>query len=257
MASRSKHVKEPTLKDLDIINWQNFIVGTYTKDSTTLEEGQRKSLNRIEKLIPKIKKAYKVLVYSSGNSFIPIFLGSKYNCKITVLVENDQAMESIQNDVQQYEMEDYITVEKGNFEQTHYNYDHFDMIWSVNANADREKIGRLFREVRRIIVPQGRFLMLELTNNEEVENSYYTTDELEKLASRADLEKVYLKDFAKETNTHLSKLKEQFETDKKKLEKNIDGEVLSSSLGQLEKLQVQNHELGISWKFLQLQKLNA
>lgn len=256
---QKKEAPDPTLKKLQVSNWDNYIVGTFLSDSNTLEESQQNTLERIERLFPKIKKSNKILVLSDGNSFVPIYLSSKYQCKITILCETKEALDMMEKDVVKYEQQDYISCLQRDFDQTQLDYDYYDMVYSMNSISSHKEIDRVLAEVRRMLVPQGRFILLEKSYNGEVSSafSFYETDDFLRKALRADLEKVYFKEFAKETEAHYLAVRKKLDKEKKSMIK-AEGEkgykAAIESVDQLIKLAADN---AMSWKFIQLQKRNA
>jgi sarcosine/dimethylglycine N-methyltransferase len=254
-----KEAPDPTLKKLQASNWDNYIVGTFLKDSNTLEESQQNTLERIERLFPKIKKSNKILVLSDGNSFVPIYLSSKYQCKITILCETKEALDMMESDVEKYEQQDYISCLQRDFDQTQLDYDYYDMVYSMNSISSHKEVDRVLAEVRRTLVPQGRFILLEKSYNGDVSSDFdfYETDDFLRKALRADLEKVYFKEFSKETQDHYVAVRKKLDKEKKSVIK-VDGEKgYKSAIEAVDKLIELSAENKVSWKFIQLQKRNA
>ncbi len=249
---------EPIIKKLSLDNWQKHIVGTYKNDSDSLEDGQQNSIKRLERLGPKIKKSSKVLVISNGNNFLPIYLSSKYRCKITVVTENEELKEELEEDIASYDQNTNVDVVVKDLNITQFDYDKFDMIWSLGALGMQENLKTILREMKRILVPKGRLLMVERLANhkDEKEIQAYSIDTLLQDASDADLEKVYEKHFIDETKTHYKRLINDFNQEKKHLEKSMGKSSYETSVSQIGLINDRVEQGLVGWRFLQFQKRN-
>lgn len=246
--SFSKPKPDPIIKKLDSKNWNKFLVGTYKKDDKTIEDSIANTVARFEKLVPNIKKSSKILVISNGNTFLPIYIASRYGCKIFIICRTESEVTSASKSIKKYELEDRVTVELKEFHLTQFDYDYFDMAWSINTLFHEEgDLMPVLREIKRILVPQGRFILCEQTSDDEslqAEVGVYSKKTIEREANKADLEKVYLKDFVKESNDHYNTLLETLKGDKENVE-------------EISKLLKSIKDEKLVWTFLQFQKRNA
>jgi len=81
--SFNKPVLEATPQKLDLKNWDEFLVGTFKKDDNAIEDSMSNTMARFERLTPNIKKSSKLLMLSGGHTFLPVYVATKYKCKIT------------------------------------------------------------------------------------------------------------------------------------------------------------------------------
>lgn len=259
MAYRNQQPEiEPIIKKLSLENWQMHIVGTYNKDADTLEDGQQNSISRLERLGPKIKKSSKVLIISNGNNFLPIYLASKYRCKITVMCQKEEQLEALQDDISNYNQDDNVEVVAKDLNITQFDYDKFDMIWSLGALGMEDNLKTILREMKRIMVPKGRLLMVERLTNDKSDDELKINalQDLLKDASDADLEKVYEKHFVDETKKHYSRLSQDFTKNKSSLEKSMGKPEYEASLMQIGLIKDRVEDERVGWRFLQFQKRN-
>ena len=245
--SFNKPKPDPVIKKLDIKDWDEYLVGTFKKDDKSIEDSIANTVARFEKLVPNIKKSSKILIISNGHMFLPIYIATRYGCKIFIICRTEAELKSVQKDIKKYKLEDTVTVEVKDFHLTQFDYDYFDMAWSVNTLHSEAELMPVLREIRRILVPQGRFILCEHTSDDEATQESigaYSHKTIEREANKADFEKVYLKDFVKESNDHYTHLLSQVKAKKKEADK-VSGML---KLVQDEKL---------VWTFMQFQKRNA
>ena len=245
--SFNKPVLEATPQKLDLKNWDEFLVGTFKKDDNAIEDSMSNTMARFERLTPNIKKSSKLLMLSGGHTFLPVYVATKYKCKITVMCRDEASVQLMNKTAKQYEVEDTLVAEKRDFNLTQFDYDQFDMAWSVNSIYGEDELMPVLREIRRILQPQGRLVMCELTSDDlavQEEMGILSTKNMERIANKADLEKVYLKDFIKESGQHYEHLTTALKGKK-------------AELAKIDKLASLVADDKLVWTFMQFQKRNA
>jgi len=245
--SFNKPAPEPTPQKMDLKNWEQFLVGTFKKDDKAIEDSMSNTMARFEKLTPNVKKSSKLLMLSSGHTFLPIYIATKYKCKVTVICRDDAAVKLLNKTAKQYEVEETMVAEKKDFHLTQFDYDKYDMTWCVNSLYGDPELMPVLREMRRVLVPQGRIIMCELTSDDDAvqeDMGILSSKTIEREANKADLEKVYLKDFVKESGQHYDYLKGALKGKK-------------AELAKIEKLTKLIADEKLTWTFMQFQKRNA
>ena len=258
----NQELPDPTLTKLDIKDWKSFMVGTFKKDDKALEESIGNTLKRLIRISPKIKKSTKMMLFSNGNSFVPVYLASQYGCKINLVTESEDVAKKMEKEVAKYELTEKIDVTVEDYNLTSFTYDHFDMIWSVGGMQNQEKLLHILREVKRLLVPQGRFILCELAKTSEDADaknpfSNHSFADLLNVSNKADLEKVYEKALTRESVAHYQRLATELENAKAKLKKAVGAESFDSLLSDVKTLSSQSEDEQIAWGFLQFQKRNA
>ena len=245
----------------NIIDWENFFIGKYNLGNEVLEESMKISINRFIKLIPRIKKSSNLLIFSSGNSFLPIYLSSLYGCKVTVICANQHVSDKIQQDIES-NTDETINVITRDLYLTGLNYNTYDMVWTIATLYKRHDLMKVLREINRILVPEGRLIFWEPTKSDTPLNEFneyviHSSDDILKIASRADLEKVYNKSLKEETLLFYEKVEKEFKESKTTIRKSLSESEYDSSLDKIQKLHAYTSEDKIKWSFIQFQKRNA
>jgi len=247
--SFNKPTPIPTIAKLKLADWKDFLVGTFKKADKSIEDSISNTILRFEKLTPNFKKSSKVLILTEGHTFFPIFIASKYGSKLTVMCRSEEVAKQVLKDAKQYEVEDLITAEKRDFNLTQFDYDQFDMAWSIGALYHKEEeLMPVLREIKRILVPQGRFILCEMTSeDEEVQTKLgvHSMDDILRDGSKADLEKVYLKELTAESKAHYNYITENV------------GKAGAKTATELADVKSWVDADKLAWTFIQLQKRNA
>jgi sarcosine/dimethylglycine N-methyltransferase len=241
----------------NIENWESMHLGIYDKHVDTVQEGQMNTMVRMARILPNIKKSSKILVLSSGNGYAALFLALNYGCKVDCICKSDDVAERLKNLAIEVGMEDVINVTICEFDQINFTNSTFDMIWSLDAVSNSDNHLTIFREVNRLLTPEGRFIFSDYVGTASSDQDkkeklvkllnitqLNMADRYMKLADKADLEKVYSREMPEQIVKHFQQLKE---------------EVIESDLDKSEKLnQIYDlvQESLISWGIFQFQKRN-
>ncbi len=258
--SFNKPKPDPVLEKLALADWKQFLVATIKKDDKKLEQSIGNTVARFERLVPNIKKSSKLLILSDGSSYLPVYLGSRFGCKITVICRTEEAANRINKSIKKHELEKTVGAEMKDFTLTQFDYDYFDMVWSTGMFYGEENLLSFLREMNRILVPQGRFVLCELASEDEdiqEKLGMYSFSEVLNLANRADLEKVYLRELEKETLAHYKYLDEILEKSEKAINKAHGKGGYDTAKSEIKNLIKLAKKGDISWGFMQLQKRNA
>lgn len=237
-----------------IVNWvsdnpRHILVCSYLSENDTLVEAQTNTMERVIKIIPKLKKSSKVLVIFDGCLFVPLFLASTFQSRIFILCETSEIEKSVQKELEQYEYTSCISTSTGDYQSMPFDFDFFDFVWSVNALVKKENILTILREIKNILTPQGRFLLLEeVLVNEARDNNdeyLYNAEDILNYGMSADLEQVSNITLEKESKAHYVRLENS-----------------PFFIGRLQKNAIQllkNNAIGniTCWHFIQFQKRNS
>lgn len=191
-------------------NWEDYPVGTYDKNTKSVEEAVSNTMEMVLRIVPSIKKSSKLLVYSSGSGFTSIYLSAHKGCKVECITNDEQAAEKIEKEVKDADLEDKITVSNKLFNKTLFHSNTFDMVWSIAENYQDDRALEVFREVARVLVPEGRYVMLHPFKSSQNQDNHYEElaiiDNFLKNAHLVDLEKVYVKKYKGDTIAHFKSL---------------------------------------------------
>lgn len=205
--------EEDILVPFDSRNWEEYPVGTYHKNTKTIEEAVANTMERILRIVPSIKKSSRLLVYSSGCGYTPIYLSAHTGCKVECITNEGEAAEKIEKEVKEIQLDDKITVSNKFFYKTLFHSNTFDMVWSIAQNYQDDRALEVFREVARVLVPEGRYVMCHsFKSPTNMDNHYIETaiiDNFLKKANSVDLERVYVKPYRTDTIEHYKWLLEE------------------------------------------------
>jgi sarcosine/dimethylglycine N-methyltransferase len=254
-----RKAKEEELQEVpfNIENWESMHVGIYDKHVESVQEGQMNTMIRMIRILPNIKKSSKILVLSSGNGYAALFLALNYGCKVDCICKSEDVADRLKNLINEVGMEDVINITICEFDEINFTNATFDMIWSLDAVSNSDDHLTIFREVNRLLAPEGRFIFSDYLDSPKADDEQRSklvsllnihqlnmSERYMKLADKADLEKVYVREMPEQVFKHFTQLK---------------SEVVESDLSKSEKLNqittlLENQP--ISWGVFQFQKRN-
>ena len=260
----NQETPEPTIHKLDIKDWKDFMVGTFKKNDTTIEDSIGNTVDRLVKISPKIKKSSKMLFLSGGNAFVPVYLASKFGCKMTIMTEHKEVAKEMEKLAKKYELDEKkIDVLVDDYTMSSFTHETFDMIWSVGAINMKEDMLLIMKEAKRLLVPQGRVVLCELSKvgdqaDAELDNyALHSIDDIMHHANKADLEKVYEKPLHKESTAHYNYLIDALAKSEKTAKKALGSKPYDEAVQAVQLLASKAAEEQVAWSFLQFQKRNA
>jgi sarcosine/dimethylglycine N-methyltransferase len=240
--------------------WNQYPVGLYRKKVVNPAEAIQASFERMARLLPNIKKSTKPLVFNSGYGLAALFLADKYGCKVECICNSDETAQVTADFAKQFGLEDLINITNCLFDQVPFSGASFDLVWSMDSMSFNENKPTTLKEVARLLIPEGRFIFSDYIKSSKfledvwipVESSdrqrqLVSASEYIKLADRADLERVYLRedeDQLKQHFTYVQKALEQV--------KDVDEQVKD----RLVQLQDRLKQQQLTWGLFQFQKRN-
>lgn len=254
----------------EIWGGEDIHIGIYSKDKESIKEGSRETVIRMASRISKIKKGYKILDIGSGYGGAARYLAEKYNCRVDCLnlseTENKRNLEK----TKAVGLEQLISVTEGNFEKIPFDQETYDMVWSQDALLHTNKKLKVFREVSRVLKPQGHFIFTDPMQSADCPEGVLkpVLDQIhleemgsvnlyKSLARRTDLEQVFIKEMPEQLVNHYSKVLEA-------LRERYDEVVEKSNKAYLDKMVVRlQHWVNagckgyLNWGILHFQKRNA
>ncbi|MFT4533509.1 MAG: sarcosine/dimethylglycine N-methyltransferase [Saprospiraceae bacterium] len=245
----------------NIGEWKTFHTGIYKGDDEDIDTALQHTIERMVRLMPNIKKSSKILVLGGANSYPAVFLATRYGSKTDCIAQSDEAAKTIEKYAKSHGKDDTITVHVQPFSKTMFSDGNFDIIWSMDGVHTTENKRTMIREAARLLVPEGRFIFCDYmkkgSGDSEDTDEYVTSKGYLKLADKADLERVYLREMAGDASRHHEILLEQIEKNKAKLAKKVGAKELDTITAEIaeRKSKLDNGEL--DWGFLQFQKRNV
>ena len=244
-----------------IENWKTFHTGIYKGDNEDISVALQHTIERMVRLMPNIKKSSKILVLGGANSYASMFLASRYRSKQDCVAQTDEAAKIIEDSAKQHGQEDVVTVHVQPFSKTMFSDANFDIIWSLDGVHTTENKRTMIREAARLLVPEGRFIFTDYmkkgSGDSEDTDDYLTSKAYLKLADKADLERVYLREMAGEASRHHEILLQYANANKAKISKRLGAKELESVVAAISDRKSKLDDGELDWGFLQFQKRNV
>jgi len=241
-------------------DWSKYHTGIYFKENKDIDQALQHTMERLVRLMPSVKKSSKILVFCGPNTWPVVFLGTRYGSKIDCVCFSEEEKKSMEKAAKDHGIEDKVTAHIHTLEKTMFSDANFDIIWSMDLLHMTEDKNAAIREAARLLIPEGRFVIsdyIKKKDSSEVnsDHEFLTAKEYLRLADRADLERVYLREMAVDASKHLTQVLEMAETDKKKLSKKM-GKDYDSSLKAIQERKDDLDSNVLDWAFFQFQKRN-
>lgn len=242
---------EPYVFKFDPKEWETYPIGLHKKNIAKGEQALKNTLERIMKLLPGIKKSSKLLVLSRGNTQIAEYLAHEFMCSVDVMCNTDAQAKAVEKAIKAKGLDEKVVVKQNSFTELILDREHYDIAFSIAELYNEDDTLLIFKEIARSLVPEGRFIMLEVfdTFEDEVELDGYenitSIDNILRRGRRADFERVYAKLLPEKTIQYYKGLVD-------KSSEKIKGD----SLKRLKKLSDYAQGNAINWGIIQFQKRN-
>lgn len=259
----NKKVVEPIELNIpfEISKWTTFHTGIYKGDNTDVNIALKHTMERLVRLMPNIKKSSKVLVFADANSFPAMYIGARYGCKIDCVATTEENAALLEKVAKDHELDGIITVHTKPFTKTMFSDSSFDMVWALDNLHTAEDKQKVIKEAARLLIPEGRFIfsdyMKKGNKDIEAEFSYLPTKDYLKMADKADLERVYLREMAPDASKHLGFLMANLEKESAKITKKLGTKDYKALLSDLTDKKSHLDNGNLDWGFFQFQKRNV
>lgn len=244
-------------------------IGTYRKPSDSIAQAAEQAVKTMIRLLPKIAKNTSILELGSGYGGAARFLANKYNCKISCLNISEKENERHVELNKKHELDEYIEVTTGNFEQIPFARESFDIVWSQDALFHSAKREKVFREVARVLKPEGRFIFTDPMKTDDCPDgalknllslhqvkSLSTKADYRRIARKADLELVFTKEMPEQLVTHYNKVLDSVEKQYNDVVKKTSKEYVDEKLESAKNWISAGEKGQLNWGILQFQKRN-
>lgn len=234
--------------------WRGFHVGL-ADGSGDISDAVRNTVDKLLQLLPSLKKSTKLLVLSTDVGSSAVYIAAKVGCKVECVCRTKKGAKHTKMLAEEAGVEDRINVVIYKYDEIPYSHLTFDFVLAMDSLTKAIDKQHVFREVARMLVPEGRFAMTDYTAglaSDEKSNTKIAkllkreelilSREYQQLADRADLEKVYIKDL----NSDLAKNYDL-------LEKSVD----NKSKKEIDALKKAVSEMELGWSMHIYQKRNV
>lgn len=228
-----------------IKDWRNYHVGLFEDEaSSTAENGVQETVDKLLKLLPSLKKSTKLLVLSTDVGSSAVYIAAKVGCKVECVCRTKAGAKSTVDLAQAAGVEDLVNVVIYKYDEIPYSHLTFDFVLALDSLSKAEDKQHVFREVARMLVPEGRFAFTDYTaglaSDEESNtrickllsrDSIVLSRDYQQLADRADLEKVIVKDLNSSLAKHYDHLAKEVDAKSKKVVTALSQAVSELELG--------------------------
>ena len=221
------------------------------------------------KILPTIKRGHRILVLGSGYGGAARYLAEEFGCKVDCL--NISELQNKRNEAltKKAGLEDKVKIIQGKFEELPYDRDTIDLVWSQDALLHSEDKIKVFREIKRVLNSSGRLIFSDLMQSDDCPEDVLkkilarlnlkdlgSFKKYKRIAQRADLEQVYLREMPDQLATHYAKVLENLNDMWNKLIIKSDKEFLEREKQGLADWIDASHKGYLNWGILQFQKRN-
>ena len=245
-------------------------IGIYRPKDLSLYEANRKTTERMLRLLPRIKRASKILVVQSGFGGAARFIAEEYKCKVWCLNDDEKQNEYNLRKIEEIELSKKVKVDKGFVEYMPYDPDFFDFVIAQDAFSLTGKKKETFRAIHRVLKPEGRLIISALMRNESC-----GTDDAEKLinklpleeliteeqygndAKRGFLQQIYSIELSDQLVTHYTKVLYTLQANKEKLVEQSSKRFVADRIKTYKNFITLAEDGCLDWGILMFQKMNG
>ena len=253
----------------DIWGGENIHIGFYKKPEDSIKEASRNTVWTMVRKLKPIKKNQRILDIGAGYGGAARLLAEKYGCKIDCLNLSEVENERNRKMNKDAELEELVSVTDGNFEKLPFERETFDLVWSQDALLHSNKKEKVFREVARVLKPEGRFIFTDLMQTEDCPKNALkevlaplslkklgSIKLYEKLARKADLERVIIAKRPAQLINHYKKVLEALDEQHTTIVKKLNEEFVDKMRTNVQLWIDAGEKEYVTWGILQFQKRN-
>lgn len=196
-------------------------VGWYKQEEDHLEHAALNIIKRMDRLIPKIKKSSRILILGSRYGSVARYFVDQYDCKVDCIHQDAQQMAVSQEINRNADIEEKINTVHAHIGKIPFPRETFDVVWSQDQLFLIKEKMSLFREVYRVLKPEGRFIFTDIMQSDIKEDfpevniaveDFFSEEAYRRMASRVDLEPVFKRMLTDSFQHHLSKVEDRDDT---------------------------------------------
>lgn len=195
-------------------------VGVYRPEGISVAEAQIKSYERLIRLIPRIAKKTRFLIVNSGAGASAHFIYDRFECRVHGLCADENLNGLNQEKIDKKAVSKKMAVSKMANANIPYEGESFDLIWSQDFFHMYGRKKKLFREIHRVLVPEGRLIFTSLYLNDSVRDEMeiasikerisnkemISITSFHRLAKRSFLQPIFYKDNPENAILHFRKM---------------------------------------------------
>ena len=242
-------------------------VGIYRDKSLSPAAAARKTTDRMLRLLPRLKRASKVLVLQSGFGTAARYIAANHKCKVFCLNDDEVQNAYNQGRIDEMDLTKQVKVTHGNVDYMPYEPDMFDVVIAQDSFSITARKGQMFRAIHRVMKPEGRLIFSAIMRDEEAESDgrieklpveeLVTGEDYEYKARRGFFQQIYTLDLSDHLGIHFRKLTKTLKENKDKLVKQSSERFVAQRLKTTKAFRDLAEEGQLAWGILMFQKLNG
>ena len=242
-------------------------VGIYRDKSLTPAAAARKTTDRMLRLLPRLKRASKVLILQSGFGTAARYIAENNNCKVYCLNDDEVQNAYNQGRIDALGLEKRVKVALGNVDYMPFEPDMFDVVIAQDSFSITARKAQMFRAIHRVMKPEGRLIFSALMLGDDVVDEgridtlpveeLITEDEYNYKAQRGFFQQVYTLDLSTHLATHFRKVGKVLKENKDKLVKQSSERFVKQRIKTTRAFKELAEEGQLGWGILMFQKLNG
>ena len=245
-------------------------IGIYRPKTLSIAEANRKTTERMIRLLPRIKRSSKVLVVQSGFGGTARFIAKTYRCKVFCV--NDDATQNSYNQekIDAAGLEKQVKISDGFVEYMPFEPDYFDFVIAQDAFSLTGKKRKTFRAIHRVLKPEGRLIISALMRSEDCTDAasekrikqlpveeLITEQQYQDDARRGFLQQIYSVELSDQLVTHYNKVLLTLTANKESLVKQSSKRFVDQRVKVYENLIKLAEDGCLDWGILMFQKMNG
>ncbi len=219
----NQHLFSPKQSGNSNLGLEHLHIGWYKEQKDHLELAALNIIERMDRLIPRIKKSSKILILGSRYGSAARYLVDKYGCKVDCVHQNKDQMKIAQSINEGVDFQEKILSVHAPLSKIPFPRETYDTVWSQDQFFCVNQKMQLFREVYRVLKPEGRFIFTDIMQSDDYSNGtelpkvgipfedIFSEEKYQRMASRVDFEPVFKRLLTDSFRHHLSSVKQHDE----------------------------------------------
>jgi sarcosine/dimethylglycine N-methyltransferase len=245
-------------------------VGIYRPKTLSPTEAGRKTTDKMLKLLPRLKRASKVLIIQSGFGTAARYIAEHGRCKVECL--NDDRVQNAFNEekIAEEGLEKLVRVTLGDINYMPYDPDTFDVVIAQDSFSITSQKRAMFRAIHRVVKPEGRLIFSALMRSEQhcdpaaekligqlpVEE-LITQEDYQQDARRGFFQHVYSLILSENLPIHFGKLLDTLEAEREAFAEHKSERFVSQRMEAYRGFQDLSGRGCLEWGIMMFQKMNA
>lgn len=221
------------------------------------------------KLLPRIKRATKILILQAGFGTSARYIAETHNCKVYCLNDNKVQNKFNQEQIDAAELSKLVYVEYGDVDYMPYDPETFDFVIAQDSFSITAKKRQMFRAIHRVMKPEARLIFSAIMRGEKVTDAaeakiaelpveeLITATDYDTDARRGFFQQIYHTDLSENLGIHFEKLGQALESNKDELVAASSKRFVTERIKACATFQELAVSGDVKWGIMMFQKLNS